>query len=94
MIRVYFEPDEKQCVDHTGWNITQGIEFQLAEMQTGEILSNSSNCLARRLAEPRGLWVQLYQCQKQYQTVRDKSGDPTWGIPTQITVRDDREITV
>ena len=55
LIRVYFEPDEKQCVDHTGWNITQGIEFQLAEMQTGEILSNSSNCLARRLAEPRGL---------------------------------------
>ena len=43
MKREYLEPDEKQCVDHTGWNITQGIEFQSAEMRTGEILSQLGN---------------------------------------------------
>lgn len=50
-----FEPDEKHHVDHGGWNITQGIEFQLAEMQTGEILSNMSNYVAWRYTVPKEL---------------------------------------
>ena len=47
LIKVYFEPDEKHRIDYGGWNVTEGTEFQLAEMRTGEVLRSLSNYSSR-----------------------------------------------